>query len=208
MKLEINAQKRELGKKSERKDMRKAGLIPGILYSSGKEAVPVSISEQDFTINFRKSFGHVAFWDMKIGNETFTAIVKDKQVHPVSRKVVHIDFMELQAGKSIVLDIPINFNGTPVGTKTGGAIDYLIRSLTVHTLPKDVMDSIEVDISGLDIGDHISVADLDIGDMETRVPQDVAIVHVYMPRVVEETEEEDDETDGEETSEADTSSEE
>ncbi|MCD4650573.1 MAG: 50S ribosomal protein L25 [Candidatus Cloacimonetes bacterium] len=191
MKLELNAVKRELGKKSERKTMRQDGFIPAVLYGGGSDGLPVTINEREFVQNYRKSFGHVAFWDLKIGDETVTAVIKDKQVHPVSRKIVHIDFMELHKGKSIVLDIPVNYNGTPVGTKTGGAVDYLLRSLTVHSLPKDVKDSIDVDISELDIGDTISVGDLELGEMETRIPLDVTVVHVYIPRIkAEDTEEE------------------
>ncbi len=124
----------------------------------------------------------MVFFDLNVGGEEIRTVIKDKQIHPVSRQIIHIDFQELHAGKEIQIDVPLQFEGEAPGTKQGGHLEVMLRHLTCHSLPKNIKDDIIVDISGMQLHDVITVGDLDLGDMTTKVAHDLAVVSVHVPR--------------------------
>ncbi len=189
MNLKIQAQKRELGKKSDIKNLRKDGFIPAVVYGEGKEGMPIFLNYRDFFSVYKKSFGQLAFYDLNIDGEQVRTIIKDKQIHPVSRLIIHIDFQELHAGKEIQVDVPIQFEGEAPGTKQGGHLEIMMRTLTCHSLPKNIKDDIVVNISGLQLHDVITVGDLDLGEMTTKVAEELPVVSVHVPRAHKETSE-------------------
>ena len=196
MNISLQAQARKTGKKSDIKNLRKDGFIPAIIYGEGKEGKMISLQEIDFMKNYSKSIGKLVFFDVNVENESYLTILKDKQVHPVSRKIVHIDFQEIHKGKEITVNIPIRYVGEAPGTKSGGILEVLYRDLEVVCLPKDIPDDIEIDISNLNLGDAIHVADIDLGNLQTKVSDDTPVISVQIPRSIKEDEEE--ETEAEE----------
>ena len=202
MNLKIQAQKRELGKKSDIKNLRKDGFVPAVVYGEGKEGLPIYLNYRDFFSVYKKSFGQLVFFDLNIDGEEIRTIIKDKQIHPVSRQIIHIDFQELHAGKEIQVDIPLQFVGDAPGTKEGGHLEVMLRSLTCQSLPRNIKDDIVVDISGMQLHDVITVGDLDLGEMGTKVADDLAVVSVHVPRAHKEAEEEEEGEEGEEAAEA------
>lgn len=193
MNVKIKAKIRELGKKSDLKRYRKEGFIPAVIYGEGKEGKYILLDHTAFNKSFRKTIGGVAIFDIDIDGEKHSTFIKDKQVHPVSRKIVHIDFVELHKGQPITLEIPINFVGVAKGSKEGGVVEYLHRSIEISCLPKDIPDEIEVDISELGVGDALHFAEVDLPDtIATTMADDTALVSVKEPQmklVVEEPEE-------------------
>lgn len=188
MDIQIDAQKREIGKKSLIKKIRKDGFIPGIIYSSGKNGKNIIIPKVEFRKQYKKAIGAVAFYKIKLADKEYTTFLKEKQIDPVSRDFVHLDFVELRKGQKITLDVPIKFVGTPVGAEEGGIIDIVKRSLEITCMPKDVPDNIEIDISHLKIGESIYFGDLDLKNMETDIPDDSSLLNVLAPMSEEEFE--------------------
>lgn len=198
--IPIEAEKRELGKKSDLKTLRKSGKIPAVLYGEGKPGIPILVDDRDFRAQYKKGIGGLAFFEISLDGETFKTIIREKQIHPVSRQMVHLDFVELHPGKEIQVDVPIKYVGESVGVKGGGVLEISMRFLPVVTLPKDIIEDIEIDISGLDIGHGVHIKDLELGNMRTSLNDDVPLVTVHLPKGTKKDEEEEEE--GEEAAEA------
>ncbi|MDP8202986.1 MAG: 50S ribosomal protein L25 [Candidatus Tenebribacter mawsonii] len=191
MNININAEKRSLGKKSNLNELRSKGLIPGIIYGAGQEGIKISFNSREFAREYKKSIGAVAFFDITVDGKIFKTFIKEKQVHPLTREIVHIDFLELHKGKPITIDVPITFTGEAIGAKEGGVFEIIHRVIQVTCLPKDIPDEIRYDISEMDIGDSIHLRDLNISEsMNTELTDDITIAILSVPKVVEEAVEE------------------
>jgi len=191
MNIKINAEKRELGKRSNLTELRKEGFIPGIIYGAGQEGIKIAFNARDYTREYKKSIGAVAFFDITIDGKTYKTFIKEKQIHPLTREIVHIDFLELHKGKPITIDVPINFTGEALGTKEGGVFEIIHRVIQVTCLPKDIPDEISFDISSMNIGDSIHVSDLNISeDMNIELTDEITIAILNVPKIAEEPEEE------------------
>jgi large subunit ribosomal protein L25 len=172
------------------KQLRKDGFIPAIVYGEGKPGVNISLLASEFSQVYRKTIGEVAFIDLKVEDHEYRVYIKDKQVHPVSRDVLHVDFMELPKNKAITLDIPIKITGKAPGEEKGGVLEVLLRQLEVTCMYSDVIDDVEIDVSALDLGDTIHISDLQLSDkLDVTLPADTAVVTVRIPREEEEEEE-------------------
>jgi len=191
MNIKINAEKRELGKRTNLTKLRKKGFIPGIIYGAGQEGIKISFNARDYTREYKKSIGAVAFFDITVDGKTYKAFIKEKQIHPLTREIVHIDFLELHKGKSITIEIPINFTGEALGIKEGGVFEIIHRTIQVTCLPKDIPEEISFDISNMNIGDSIHLSDLTISeDIATELSDEITIAVLSVPKVIEEVVEE------------------
>ena len=139
--------------------VRKNGQVPGVIYG-GKEQVHVTLNE----IELSKIVWSPNVYEVKVnvdGSEHRT-IIQDIQFHPVTDKVVHIDFLELNDNKKIKVKLPVKFVGAPEGVKKGGKLVQNFRKLQVSALPGKLPDFIEVNIDHLNIGEGIRVRELNV----------------------------------------------
>jgi len=187
--LNLEAELRKKGKRSDLNELRKAGFIPGIIYGEGKEGILISLPKISFLKVYRKTIGEMAFFDISVDNKKIKTVIREKQIHPVSREIQHIDFLELHKGKEITLEVPIKIIGDAPGTHEGGLLEVLVRKIEISCLPKEVPDEIEVDVSNLEIGDVIHFSQIKSEDMRTKLSGDTTIVAVRAPRKIEEAEE-------------------
>ena len=187
MNIKINVEKRETNKKSDLNELRKKGFIPAVIY--GKDfSEKITLVENDFNKEYKKSIGHLAFFDFVFNKKEYKTIIKEKQIHPVTRKIIHVDFLELKTGKEITVNIPIHFEGIAPGTKTGGVLDISMRSLEITCLPKDMPEEIVLDISKLELGNAIHVKDLSLSDkILVHASKDQSVVSVNIPHVSKDT---------------------
>jgi large subunit ribosomal protein L25 len=181
----ISADKRENKGKSFARRIRNSGKVPGVLYGAG-DPVTIAMDYIELSRLLRKSH---AIINVKVDGEDQQAVVKEVQHHPVSGKIIHIDFMRVVAGQEITITVPIHLLGTAIGTKTGGILSTLKNELEISVLPKYMPDNVEVDISELEIGDAFRVKDLNLENMTILDDEDDMICHVTLPRQVEEEEE-------------------
>ena len=135
-------------------------------------------------------------------NESYSAVLQDIQFHPVSDKILHIDFYQLFDDKKIAMDIPVRLVGNAIGVKLGGNLQRNKRKLRIKALPTNLPDNIEIDISELNIGDRVYITELENQNYEFLHPDNTVVCQVRRARaaLVLETEEGDEE-EGEETSE-------
>ena len=190
MKVKIKAFNRELGKKSDVSNLRKLNYIPGIIYGGGENNIPITIKKNEFYKIYRKTIGEMALFELDIDGNKFLTVIKDRQIHPVSREVIHIDFLRLQTGTPITVSVPVKIEGEAKGVKEGGILEIHHRFLDITCLPKEIPEDIVVDINNLEIGKTIRLSDLNLQpEFELKMPVDTPIISVLTPKkVVEETE--------------------
>jgi len=188
MNLKLETQKREMGKKSNLTTLRKSGFIPAVVYGEDlADNINISICDSDFMKSIKKSLGELAFYDLNIEGKEYRTVIKEKQIHPVSRKTLHIDFQVLHEGSPIVVHIPFKFTGIPAGAKHGGLLEILHRNVEVVCLPKHIVEDIEVDVSSLENGQsfHISQINLHKLNLKLKHESDLVLAVVHPPKGVE-----------------------
>jgi len=142
--------------KGELNDFRKAGKVPAVIFGKGMDSVPVFVN----LIEFRKVYhDNGKIFELKFGSHKETVNAKTIDTTPLGM-VSHISFQKLTKGEKTTVKVPVTLEGDCIGLKAGGMIQQLIDTITVHAVPKDIPESIHVDISALEVGHHISVSDL------------------------------------------------
>ena len=180
----LNVETRELKRTSELNSARRNGKIPGIYYIAGSEPIKIEINERD--LNTIIASGNVII-NMKLANEDDKKVViKDVQIHPVTDKILHVDLMGIRMDKEIEVQIPIHFEGIPEGVKMGGIQQSTLRELLIRGLPEKLPDVINVDIADLEVGDSIHVKDIDVPNVTVVTDEELAVVSVVTPKIVEE----------------------
>jgi large subunit ribosomal protein L25 len=175
--------------------LRVSGQIPAVLYGPKTEPVLLSVDKSDLELLFKKGgIGQVVLnLVIQKNGETLTmpAMIKELQTHPVSRNFIHVDFYEIKMDQKITAKIPVITTGKAKGVEAGGILQIIRRELEVECLPLEVPESIEVDISDLDIGDSIHVGQIHVeGEVEFLEEDDYTVVTVSSPKMEEEPEEE------------------
>lgn len=172
------ALRNSIGKKAT-KETRKQDLVPCVLYG-GKENIHFSSSQPSvkkiiFTPNLYKA-------NLQIEGRNFEAIVKDVQYHPVSDAILHIDFQELVDGVNVITHVPVKTIGTSEGVKKGGKLLLNVRKLKVKSTPDKLQDSIEIDVSHLDLGQSFKVRDIKGVEMEIMASPSIPMATIEIPR--------------------------
>jgi large subunit ribosomal protein L25 len=183
--------------------LRMSGRIPAVLYGPKTEAVLLSVNKGDLELLFKKGgIGQVVLnLVIQKNGETTTrpAMIKELQTHPVSRNFIHIDFYEIKMDQKITAKIPVVTTGIAKGVELGGILQIIRRELEVECLPLEVPESIEIDISDLDVGDSIHVGKIRLeSELEFLEDDNYTVVTVLTPKLEEEEPEEEEEVEGEE----------
>jgi len=169
--IELKASVRTQSGKGPARRFRKEGFIPAVFYGRGEEAIHLSVNAADLLKIVRKKKENI-FIKLQIDGEKpleKLSLMKELQVEPVSRRFYHADFFEIRMDRKLTLDVPLRFSGIPVGVTNGGELQHLKRDLKVSCLPNVLPDYIDVDVSGLDIGNSIKVQDI-------KVPEGIAVL--------------------------------
>ena len=173
--------------------LRQKGQIPAVLYGPGIESAMLSVNISDIDRVLKKGRIGQALLNLVIQNNgetsTKTVMVKELQLHPVSRNFLHIDFYEVAMDRKIMVNVPVTTTGKAKGVEVGGILQIVRRELEVQCLPMDVPVSIEVDITDLDIGDSIHVGDISLqSEIEFLGDENITVVTIVTPKIEEEEE--------------------
>jgi large subunit ribosomal protein L25 len=183
----VAAESRTETGKNENRRLRAAGKIPGVLYGSGKAPTPVAVSPKEIGAILKSASGENTLFDLEIAGGRRKVILKEFQVEPLKSRLLHADFYEVALDKPLEVKVHVELHGTPVGVKVqGGILDFVTRELEISCLPMDIPAKIEVDVSGLELGKHLRVSDLQIpAKVKVLTEVDVVIAHVVAPRAEE-----------------------
>jgi large subunit ribosomal protein L25 len=155
--LAISAKTREKVGKSDSKALRNQGKVPGVLYG-GEKQVSFYAHENDFRKLVYTS--DVFLVELDIDGTKFSAIMQDIQFHPVTDKILHIDFLQVFDDKEITVSIPVKLTGLSIGVRNGGNLMHRRKSIITRALPANLPDAITIDISDLKIGMFVYIKDL------------------------------------------------
>ena len=178
--ITINGSKRESVGKKATKALRNAEMVPCVLYG-GKEPLHFAAKELDFSKLIYTPNAHTVV--IKTEDETFDAVLQDIQFHPVTDKILHIDFYQLNEGKEISINIPVVVEGAAPGVlNSGGTLILNKRKLRVRALPKNLPDVIIADISKLELGNKLYTAELASDDYSFLHPDNTVVCQVKTSR--------------------------
>ena len=191
--ITINGSKREHVGKVASKALRNAGKVPCVIYG-GEKPLHFSADELSFSKLIYTPDAHTVVVVLEDGNK-IDAVLQDIQFHPVSDKILHVDFFQLHEGKEISMIIPVKVQGTAPGVRdSGGLLSRNKRKLTVRALPKNLPDFLLADVSNLNLNDSITVADLSEETFNILHPDSQVVCQVKMSRasmsIEEDTEDE------------------
>ncbi|MFQ5720690.1 MAG: 50S ribosomal protein L25 [Acidobacteriota bacterium] len=186
----IEVEEREARGKNNSRRLRRAGMIPAVVYGAAKPVVPVSVDPAVLQAVIGSQSGENTLLKLRLKGKDAErhAMIKDYQVDPVSGCVVHADFIRIDMEQKITVSVPIQIHGTAPGVKDqGGLLEVVQRNLEVECLPGDIPEQLLVDVSELNIGDNVRVENLAAGKRFLILQDaDTVIVTLVAPRAVEE----------------------
>jgi large subunit ribosomal protein L25 len=207
----INATTRDDQGKGASRRLRREEKIPAIVYGAGKEPSAISLNIHEITHLLENDDAYTSVLDLSIDKKVEPVIIKDLQRHPAKNTVTHVDLLRINMKQTIVTSIPLNFTGSDDNEelRLGAILNQFINAVEVSCLPADMPNGIEVDISNLALGDHISLTGINMpegvtltalthGDIEAH---DQSVVAVQEAKVMAEIEEEVIEAEGDESAE-------
>ena len=178
--ITIKGSERESVGKVATKALRNAGAVPCVLYG-GSQPVHFSADERAFKTLVYTPNAHTVVIELG-GGKSFNAILQDIQVHPVSDKILHIDFFELFEDKEITMEVPVKIVGNSKGVMGGGDLRLNTRKLKVKALPKNLPDFIEADITPLEMGNKLYVTKVASPNYKIMHPDNTVICQVKISR--------------------------
>ena len=197
-KLEV--EKRTKANKKDLKELRRSGKIPGIYYSyNSKDSLPFFI-EQSVISQAIKSDSNI--FSINVGGKNRTVLFKSVQYHPVTEEMTHIDLYGVNMEKAVIIKVPINLVGTPIGVKEeGGILNQVSQELEIKCLPGDIPNIIDVNIEDLSIGDSILAESIKMSEtLELVSSLETLIISVTLPMKEVEPEPDEELEEGEEGS--------
>lgn len=177
--ITINGSQRESVGKVATKALRNAGKVPCVLYGGDK---PVHFSAEELSFKSLVFTPNVYTATIELGGTSYNAVLQDIQFHPVTDKIIHVDFYQLFDDKAVTMEIPVRLVGTSKGVMVGGALRHNLRKLRVKAIPANLPDFIEADITELEIGNKLYVTELKNDNYSLLHPENTVVAQVRMSR--------------------------
>ena len=187
--LELDAEVRQGTGKATVRQLREKGLVPGVLYGKNRETVSVKVNAK----KVEDVLGGNAIIDLSLDDDTTQPVmVKEVQRDVITRDLLHIDLYQIDLDEKITVEVPVEVVGQAEGVREGGLLNQILREIEIECLPTDIPENIEVDVTELEIGDSISVAEIDVSeDIEVQVDDSETVATVVLPDELDEEDEED-----------------
>ena len=189
----LDAVKREGRGKNEANRLRASGRVPAVVYGTGKDAnkapdsVSVSVDPKAVLKILRSDSGANTLITLRVDGGESRVMVKEYQLDPITHSLLHLDFYQLAMDKMITVTVPVVVKGVPQGVKTqGGLLDFVTREIQIQSLPTDIPEHIDVDVSELLLNQAIRLRDLPENPKWKPVSEpDTMLVHVVLPKAEE-----------------------
>jgi large subunit ribosomal protein L25 len=174
--FDIKVESREDTGKGASRRLRRTGMVPGIVYGGSKDPAMIAILHNELIQHLENEAFYSHILNLTLGGNTERVVLKDLQRHPAKPFVTHADFMRISEAESIRMLVPLHFTNEKAcpGIKMGGLASHSIKEVEITCLPKDLPEFIEVDLSGMEIGDTVHVSEL-------KMPEGVELTHTLDP---------------------------
>ena len=190
----IRVHEREKTGKGANRRLRRDGWIPAVVYGGDKESVPIRVEKARFLEVLREAGSENAVFLLELAgaDKKRHTMIRDIASDPITHQVLHVDFQRILMDQVITVSIPIELVGTPAGVKNqGGVLDFVTREVEIECLPGDIPQKVTLDVSALEIGDHLELKDIEFpGRVELMEEPDRVVVSITAPQIEEEPEEE------------------
>jgi large subunit ribosomal protein L25 len=188
----LKAYQRSQTRRSEVKKLRESGRVPATIYGRLNKAQNLELNAREFDDVIHHSVSENLLVDLAVENDAHAkrlALLQEVQHHPVTQKVLHVDFHEVAEDEKVTVMVPVETAGVPAGVKSGGGVlEHILFKLKVRALPKDLPELIIVDVTALEIGKSIHLSDIQPPEgVELLGDKHVTIVSVAIPRAEVET---------------------
>jgi len=198
----LPAQKREGTGKGVARKLRTGGRVPAVLYGRELEPVHLSLDTREAEKLFHSISVDNTIVDLAVEGEkkAYQTLIREIQVHPSRQLLVHVDFLRIQEGVAVDVNVPVHLLGIPEGVKnSGGVLEQIIHDLPVRCIPSKIPQSIDIDVTHLDLNQSLHVYDIEFEKgVEVTVEQKRTLCSVAIPKVIEEPEEKEELLEGEE----------
>jgi large subunit ribosomal protein L25 len=199
MSITVNATEREDQGKGASRRLRKEEKVPSIIYGGKKDPLMVTLSIHEITHLLEDENTFTSVLDLVVGKSTESVVLKDIQRHPAKNTITHVDFLRVDAKQTLVTTTPLHFVGMEENEalRLGNMLNQFVVSVEISCLPKDLPHGIDVDVTNLAVGDHLSLTDLVLPEgvtinalqHEDVEAHDQTVCSVSEPKVIEEEEE-------------------
>lgn len=184
----LKAKERTSERRSQIRELRERGGIPGIVYGYKTENTPISIDNVDF-IKTMREVGRNGVINLDVDGKKMNVVLQEYQEDPIRNQVIHADFLAVDLNQEIEANVRVELSENTEGVKEGGIIQHILHELVVTAKPDEIPDVIQVDITSLAIGETISVGEIrDQYSVTINHEDDEAIATILAPRVEEEDE--------------------
>ncbi len=182
--IQLNGTARTENGKKAAASLRTAGMVPCNLYGAGDNKSFALPSSSVRSLVFNPDF---QLADISLDGSNYRAIVKEVQMDPVTDDVTHLDFLVIQDGKSVTVQLPVRIiGGSPKGVRDGGKLQVKVRKLKVKTTPEYLVPALELNLESLELGKTFRVGDINIKGMEVMHSASIPVAAVFIPRTVKE----------------------
>jgi len=176
--LTVKAELRQTTGTSAAVKVRQSQALPAVIYGPElKENLYIALAANEFEKIFQSVGTHKPF-TVEIGKDKYGVIVKSVEIHPLTRKILHVDLYAYAAKKPFITDVPVNFVGTPVGVKEGGSMFVYARKIRIRTTIDRLPEVIEVDVSHLKAKDYLIVRDVKLDGIQIMTHEGTTLVEV------------------------------
>jgi large subunit ribosomal protein L25 len=183
--IKLQVRERESRGSADARRLRKAGFIPGVLYGSGKQPHAICVPERELRRVLTGAGGLHAILDVVLEGQktTHASILKDYQQDPIRGHISHVDLQEVRLDQTIQASVTVQLVGEPVGVKEGGVLSQVQREINVEALPMEIPEHLDLDVSGMEIGDTLRLADLPAREGVTYLddPEETVLASVGLP---------------------------
>lgn len=178
----LQAQSRVAAGKGGAKRLRLSGLVPAIAYGKGLPSTPIAVPPKEVAVILRSELGKNTVIELLFDGNKLLAMIRDFTLHPVQRRLEHIDFVEVKLDRPVDVSVPLFTIGKAVGVAKGGVLRIVHRLLPVRCLPDRIPTKIETDVTALELGQHIATQDLKLPEgVKVRLPAEQTLVAVVAP---------------------------
>lgn len=183
MALTMKAEERRVRSKGELRRLREEGKVPGVVYGKNiDEPTPIVVDEKELQSILKTHPNAVLEMEVPSAGKQ-PVMMTDVQRDALSRRLMHIDFHQINMNEEVRTQVPLHVTGDSVGVREGGILSVLLHELEVYCLPGEIPEQIEVDVSALQVGENLLVGDLNLPDrVETRVDAEQVVVTVLAPQ--------------------------
>ena len=181
--FQLNGQIREKGNKAVLKAFRRQGLVPCNLYGLGMENILFTVNEKELQGLTHTPAAYIV--DLNLDGKVYTAVAHEYQWHPVDDNCLHVDFLAVNEEKPIVISVPLNIYGHPVGVQAGGKFVQLSRALKVQALMKDLPDQLDIDVTPLELEKRLTAGDLHYEGLQIVSDKNTIICRVKATRAMQ-----------------------